>query len=427
MPYYESPSDIDARTDPPPPMGAANCAIRDAAFGNYVVRVTDQASEHSYGCSGVGEYCTTPSASDLHAWDCASKLFYCYRNGSSPLVFEWDDAKLHTRFLIQAKLAAPEFDLLAPGIMWGMAPEARSIIRRFDARHGTYANAGDLSTILGTAINHTCKTSVTHVNEIGVVCGTGGQQDTDQFAVVYNWATRKGTVLDTMHSEIDGHPLPHGQKLGWPMHGGSYDPGGRFFFLTPVEGSAPNQDYIWDNHTQTVYPFTPQDMGHFGIAYGFVTNNCYFGAVMGIGVRCADQAELHKVYNAFPAGAQYSVSETHTSVGAADPNGGTYPIFLSSAGLREDACGPNDICGGEVSCVSTDYRNPQVRRFCHVRTTWPVIDKAGHHDPADFYNTPRGNVSPNGRAFIFTSNWCCALGKGPSGWPRKDVFVVQCR
>jgi hypothetical protein len=402
-------------------MGPANSVVKDPTFGNYIVRVTDTASENSYGCSGVGEFCTTPSASDLHAWNATSDLFYCYRNASSPLVFEWDDANLQARFVTQAKLVAPEFDLVAPSVMWGINPTALSKLRRFDIATGEYQDVVDFSSYLGVTLTHTGKTSVTRVGEVGVVCGTGGQQNTDQYVIVYNVQAGTGMVLDTVNSEINGSPLPNGQKLGWHVHGGSYDPGGRFFFLTPTSGEAPNQDYIWDNVTQTVYPFQPQDMGHFGIAYGRVVNNCYFGSKMGMGVRRAEQSEVANVHNVFPAGAQYSASETHTSLGAAVPGGSAYPIFSSAAGLREDATGPNDICGGEIWCCSTDHENPEIHRFCQVWTIWPVDG-----DPGQLNNTPRGNASPNGRAFSFTSNWRCGLGTSPKGWPRKDVFVVQC-
>jgi len=42
-----------------------------------------------------------------------------------------------------------------------------------------------------------------------------------------------------------------------------------------------------------------------------------------------------------------------------------------------------------------------------------------------FWDTPRGNVSQDGRFFMFTSNWDSTLGKDQSGQPRQDVFIVR--
>jgi hypothetical protein len=45
-------------------------------------------------------------------------------------------------------------------------------------------------------------------------------------------------------------------------------------------------------------------------------------------------------------------------------------------------------------------------------------------DGKDFWDSPRGNVSPNGRWFIFTSNWGKGLGRTPRGALRQDVFLA---
>jgi hypothetical protein len=67
-----------------------------------------------------------------------------------------------------------------------------------------------------------------------------------------------------------------------------------------------------------------------------------------------------------------------------------------------------------------------VWRFAHHRS---IV--AGDLDPMEisFWNTPRANVSPDGRWALFTSNWDKTLGidprNDPDGKYRQDVFLVQ--
>jgi len=66
----------------------------------------------------------------------------------------------------------------------------------------------------------------------------------------------------------------------------------------------------------------------------------------------------------------------------------------------------------EILCVETDGKNSKVWRFAHTYST----AKNG------FWSTPRGNVSQDGRFFMFTSDWENQLD-GSSH--RTDVFIVE--
>jgi hypothetical protein len=68
----------------------------------------------------------------------------------------------------------------------------------------------------------------------------------------------------------------------------------------------------------------------------------------------------------------------------------------------------------EIIAVRTDGV-PTVWRFAHHRSVY-----AGN-----FWDTPRGNVSQDGRFFMFTSNWEKTLGVEKSGNIRRDVFIVE--
>ena len=76
---------------------------------------------------------------------------------------------------------------------------------------------------------------------------------------------------------------------------------------------------------------------------------------------------------------------------------------------------PRGLWDGEIVAVRTDGKASTVWRFAYHRSVF---------DGKDFWDCPRGNVSPDGRAFIFTSNWGKSLGKTGGGAARQDVFLV---
>ncbi|MGA8815062.1 MAG: hypothetical protein WB523_21120, partial [Candidatus Sulfotelmatobacter sp.] len=70
----------------------------------------------------------------------------------------------------------------------------------------------------------------------------------------------------------------------------------------------------------------------------------------------------------------------------------------------------------EIDCAETDGKASKVWRFAHTYST----ARNG------FWSTPRGNVSQDGRFFMFTSDWEDQLGKKPNGNQyRTDVFIVE--
>ncbi|HEX5484096.1 MAG TPA: hypothetical protein VFZ08_15850, partial [Terriglobia bacterium] len=82
----------------------------------------------------------------------------------------------------------------------------------------------------------------------------------------------------------------------------------------------------------------------------------------------------------------------------------------------------------EIVCVATSG-TPKVWRFAHTRATG--ASNANAWVTSSFWAEPRGNVSQDGKFYLFTSDWEWRLGnpKGSWGCPnsgtcRTDVFVV---
>jgi hypothetical protein len=71
---------------------------------------------------------------------------------------------------------------------------------------------------------------------------------------------------------------------------------------------------------------------------------------------------------------------------------------------------------GEIFCMETDGRASTVWRFAHNRAKWI----------APFFNTqPLGNVSRDGRFYLFASDWDGQLGVASDGTPDSAVFIVK--
>jgi hypothetical protein len=70
----------------------------------------------------------------------------------------------------------------------------------------------------------------------------------------------------------------------------------------------------------------------------------------------------------------------------------------------------------EIVCLETDGIASTVWRFAHHRA----------YMRGKYFNTqPLGNVSPDGKFFMFTSTWNGQLGVEKNGIPRSDVFIVR--
>jgi hypothetical protein len=170
---------------------------------------------------------------------------------------------------------------------------------------------------------------------------------------------------------------------------------------------------------------------------------------------------------AHPAGERYFAYDGHESWNNARPDA-RVPVLISTYHPLEQG-DPKCVWGDEVIAVATDGSG-KVWLFAHHRSTVhvPAGRGAGGGGSAplgqlapgsrdqenrgasagegrraaaaaagldrdslvgegayNFWDTPRGNVSQDGRFFMFTSNWEETLGKDRFGRFREDVFIVK--
>ncbi len=174
-------------------------------------------------------------------------------------------------------------------------------------------------------------------------------------------------------------------------------------------------------------------MGHHAVGYGDLVNDehLWLGRTLdATGIKTFNPLMEH------PVGEPYFQYDSHQSWNNARPDQ-PVPILIATYHLQETA-DPKCAWGDEIIALATDG-SMKVWRFCHHRSAVhaPVRSADGQRampqdrtnlaaeQPYNFWDTPRGNVSQDGRFFMFTSNWEDTVGKDRAGRFREDVFIVK--
>ncbi|MGH9360167.1 MAG: hypothetical protein ACRD1O_13460 [Terriglobia bacterium] len=199
--------------------------------------------------------------------------------------------------------------------------------------------------------------------------------------------------------------------------------------------------YFWKAGTNQVLPcrFYADDCGgHQALGYDRMINDPNDYDMADVMVRpLSNPSQITRLVNPLPMPRQFN--DSHWSWNDAN-SAHTMPVcgsFYNSHGRgdgtqnvltnpRLQITAPYD---GEIVCVATSGPS-KVWRFAHNRAAEADNDSPG--SGSNFWETPRGNVSPDGRFYMFTSNWDWNLGsrRGSPGCPqagacRTDVFIVE--
>ena len=173
--------------------------------------------------------------------------------------------------------------------------------------------------------------------------------------------------------------------------------------------------------------------GHAVLGFGDMVNDdhrFYYRTLDSEGMKTPKPIMSH------PAGQAYFGYDSHTSWNNMR-EGMHVPVVASTEHVAE-MNDPKCAYGDEVFAVATDG-SQKIWRFCHTRALvhMPARGEDGQKampkdrtkmaesQPYNFWDTPRGNVSQDGRFFMFTSNWEDSVGKDRAGRFRQDVFIVK--
>jgi hypothetical protein len=210
--------------------------------------------------------------------------------------------------------------------------------------------------------------------------------------------------------------------LGFTLHNSRISKDGRYVVLTPGSSAAANV-YVWDTETNQVAALPEQGSGGHRVA-GFaqlINHSAPVGdSLVTDGAQWLRRSlSLNQLSSAAPLispilSPTLFTIDSHLSWNNAQS--GVMAPVVGSTYRYQPGSAPFRAWDDEVIAIRTDGQESKVWRFCHHRSKT---------DPYRFEYTPRGNVSQDGRFYMFTSNWEDTFGPGEFGTNRTDVFVVE--
>jgi hypothetical protein len=403
---YDAVTDQNIRPLPPTPrMGPAGTIVNDPTYGNPILRVTDLNT-----VPGSGEGCVTPATAMLNNWNANSTKFYVYCRGMSVVPFDFDPVAMkatRSNGGITLNMVSPSFSFTDPNLIYG--PNGNdSKIYQYNFSTNQYTAIFDLKTA-GATTGGTGASSISADDHFSV--DFNGIQDVRNKLLWLNLKTGQFKVLDTSAGTVNGNRVDlDGQPTPFGIHLVNMDKSGRFLVISKGNNSQGPNLLVWDTSNDTFKHVRDYGTGHYSLGWGKLLNgNGFYPYYMQWMLRPLDNLTdiLHTVRPEVTAGG-YGDKEEHTSWNNARPDMPTPAITcLTRDSWSSNPPGPWD---DEIIGVGTDPNQSVVYRFGHSFALF---------DNTNFWDLPRGNVSPDGRFFMFTSNWRKTLDSD------RDTFIIR--
>jgi hypothetical protein len=158
--------------------------------------------------------------------------------------------------------------------------------------------------------------------------------------------------------------------------------------------------------------------GHHALGYSHLLNPSEQEHPMDLWIRPLNQLDAPSplIKQLPPVQGWYDLHISWNNVDANDSNPACLSTYRrdnpNSPATSPEVLGPWE---NEIVCVETDRMDSKVWRFAHTYST----------AQNGFWSSPRGNVSQDGRFYMFTSDWQDQLGANGNSSYRTDVFIVE--
>jgi hypothetical protein len=258
----------------------------------------------------------------------------------------------------------------------------------------------------------------------------GPEQDTNYLVYVYDRA--KGCRwYNARTGEVGGQWGPKGAISNpgrYLIHDVRMNKSGQYIEISrsgaDVPGIAPAQNsalsWLWKVDSMEVTPCGPKGCkGHHALGYSHLLNPSEQEHPMDLWSRPLDHLDrTTPLIKPLPAvQGWYDLHISWNNVNAGDSNPACVSTYRrdnpNRPGTAPTVLGPWE---NEIVCVKTDQTDSKVWRFAHTYST----------AQNGFWSSPRGNISQDGRFYMFTSDWEDQLGRvGSTSQFRTDVFIVE--
>ncbi|HEV3215928.1 MAG TPA: hypothetical protein VGZ27_09410 [Vicinamibacterales bacterium] len=438
---YQAKSDRNSYPKPAlPSIGSAGSGFSDPTFGSRMLRVTDRNTRPG----AAGRSYTTPSAAHQTAWNANSTLFYVRSvdgyfvpyafNSSTMGISRVQGTGSGDGGLLISSQTEPQFSFVSPNIIYVSRQDSANdwpIVQQYDFSTGLYTdliNLGQAAPVTHGTYTGGLASSAGSPERVMAFFG-GSQQDSHYLVAVFAANQPQSVmVVDTTASTVTVNNAKTNTNipLNFHIHHAFMDKSGQYVILestAPDRGSPHNSAplYVWDTSANT-FTALPESSalsgGHYATGFGMLVNqDCCTSTTW-------DAAQWQLRSLATPTVERDLITpvltpqETYAGDHASWNNAqsGSLVPFVTAfyrSSSETVAWRPWD---DEVVAVQTNggASGATVWRFAHHRTS--IVS---------FWDTPRANVSQDGRFAIFTSNWEKTLGADPGGGPREDVFMVE--
>jgi hypothetical protein len=436
---YQATSDRSARPKPPlPALGMANSKFTDPTFGSRMLRITDGNTRPG----SPGRSYTTPSAAHQTAWNVDSSYFYVRSVDGYFIPFAFNAASMSASRvqstnngdggLVVASQAEPQFSFVSPKILYVTRQDSANdwpIVQKCDFSTGSYTdllNLGEAAPIARTTYVGGVSSSAGTPERVMAFFG-GPSQDSHYLVALFNPGQPGSVVLlDTTTSTItvNDTKTPTSIPLTFHLHHAWLDKSGRYVVLETTAPDRPARAplYVWDTTGNSVIALpesTALAGGHYATGFGAMVNqDCCTSTTWDAAqwqMRSLSAPTVHHDLITPVLSPQETYAGDHASWNNA--LAGTPVPFVTAFYRTSSETAPWRAWDDEIIAVQTGGgSSATVWRFGHHRTSL-----------VSFWDTPRANVSQDGRWALFTSNWEGTLGADPGGGPREDVFMVELR
>jgi len=406
----------------PPAIGAAGSIINDPTFGSRILRVTDGRSDPTQ--AGLPLY--TPSSPEQNSWNQNSTMFYVTTSEGSILLYNFDPTTMSARPVKTPKVdlgGEPQFSFLHPNILFGINRRER-MFEQYDTSSGRVSEVNVLSKCVKLGSDDHASVVSVSSDDNRFMTMIGPEQDKNYLVYVYD-RVRGCRWYNTETGEIGGQWGPKGTisvRDRFLLHHARIARSGKFLYMTRGRGGIGSGWVVWEIDGMNVGVCSIACSAHYALGYSHIIGSSELNHPLDLWLRPLNQPDAYKVIISGLEPAKDYWFDSHLSWNNVDENDSAPICFSTYRPNNPDTPGAPPLVTGpwqnEIDCAETDGKASTVWRFAHTYST----ARNG------FWSQPRGNVSPDGRFFMFTSDWEDQLGKTPQGDKyRTDVFIVQLR
>jgi hypothetical protein len=415
----------DRKTEPyketPPEIGSAGSVINDPTFGSRILRVTDTKSD----LKQPGRPLFTPSSAEQNSWNKTSTMFYVDTAGGSFVLYDFDPAAMKAHVAAAPELpwnGEPQFSYSQANILYGVA-RREPVFEQYDVAKGKVSEVNDASKCVKLQGSDTGHALTVSADDNRFAATLGPQQDKNYLVYIYDRA-QGCRWYNTQSGEIGGQWGPKG-TISVPdrflMHNARLAKSGKFVYIVRGGGPGIGKGWVvWEIDTMNIGVCDRGCMGHHVMGYSHIVGASGMNHPLNVWSRpLTHLADATPIISGLEPAKDFWF-DSHYSWNNDDPSDSAPVCFSTYRPTNPDGPGKPLLVTGpwqnEIDCAETDGKDSKIWRFAHTYST----ARNG------FWSQPRGNVSQDGRFFMFTSDWQDQLGKMPNGDKyRVDVFVVE--